>query len=1266
MRCPACHRRVGPAGRCLLDGTEVAPEEDQAPSGGGAPAIPGMRLLEPIGRGGFATVWAAQRDDGGEPCCAVKVAHRPGERIAERFQREADALAAVGPPWVPELLGSGRLADGRPYLVLELLDGRTLADELAGMAAPPPLERVRALADGILTALEAVHARGIVHRDLKPENVFCAGGEPVRARLFDFGLVRVVEAAAAGGGDLTRAGAILGSAHYMAPEQFSAGAAIDERTDLYAVGVVLYELFTLRVPFVGDANAVELGHRMHRPPRPSQLAPVPHALEEVVLACLAKAPERRPVSASALRGDLAQAFAAAAGARSVRAEAPAPATGTTRLTGHKKEPLVLLAVDGAIGLDALGAACALRGGFVAHQRGERSVAVFTSASESPMGAAIATARGLAREVGLRLAIHVTHAALRRRETGPPSVYSADCERSERWTPPAAGWTGILLTEAATGALGGEDVQPAVEHPGFHRLGERDGGALGAPAAAALIGRDELIAAVERSWDECVASAVPALFTLLGQPGLGRSRLLAELARRAALRFPRARILSLAVPSRLAGDGDSTLAQLAAELGLADGERTLRAVGDALRRAAADRPTFLLLDDAHRASDATLDLVEYLTLEASATPLWVAVAADPRLEVVRRRWGERAERHQRHLLAPLDETAAMRLAAELLQPAEFPPAEALRRIAGWSGGNPHKLVEIARALHREGIVRRRPGSDAWHLATAELERLPASPTSQWLAASQLALLVPELATLARLAAGLGMVFERDELHALQDALERAGSAPTPLDTDRGLDALVAAGILERVGAGGDKLVFASATVHDGVQSMLSAGDRETLHALALQFWMLRRERAGATDPEVLSSIAAHAAGCRQHALAADAHVVLGELAAAQHRPVDSELHFGAALRALEGAAGDDGAARGRALLGRGRVRYRIGRTSESLEDLALARALAEERGDQAALAETLLEEATALDWAGRYADSAQRTAAAAALIAADAPPALAGHLALAQGRAAAREARYNDSIPLLARAAEIGAIDTRTVALVLLAPVLALTDRLDESEARFAEVIALTARTGDRVHLGAALDNRVFLWNKLDRHERATGDLREVIQLAREMGQPTLECRALHNLGDVLFIRGAEDEALELARRARRIEERQGGTPVSFVTLLTARILALRGERDRTRELVDWISAHCTLEGLAWYEQEMLKLFLAYAPRADWVDLIDRARREIQEDHLGLVYFWARTALAGGRTDEVREAIEAAAGPLRIFPSWRGRFEELAARIAAAG
>jgi len=195
-------------------------------------------------------------------------------------------LEAYADTWIPVSL---LWATGLSIPVVELV---------AALAELPALAWVTDVADRLLAALEASHARGIVHRDLKPDNVFLPGAEPRRAKLMDFGLV--VAAETAPDARLTRAEERVGTPRYMAPEQF-VGDDVDARTDLYAFGCILYELLTLRPPFVGDLTTIERGHVRLRPRRPSELAAVPDALEGLVLSCLAKEKARRPADAGALR-----------------------------------------------------------------------------------------------------------------------------------------------------------------------------------------------------------------------------------------------------------------------------------------------------------------------------------------------------------------------------------------------------------------------------------------------------------------------------------------------------------------------------------------------------------------------------------------------------------------------------------------------------------------------------------------------------------------------------------------------------------------------------------------------------------------------------------------------------------------------------------------------------------------------------------------------------------------------------------------------------
>jgi len=209
-----------------------------------------------------------------------------------RFRREAAAARKVSSPNVIRIHDLGEARPGLLYLSMEYFAGRTLADLIAqrGMV---PLDDARDILKQIVNGLEAAHQAGVVHRDLKPSNVLI--GERGAVKIIDFGLATTAMAEG-----LTATGAILGTPHYMAPEQIR-GKAVDARSDIYALGALTYHLVCGRPPFHGD-NAIAIGfaHCSEEPPPPRQIRrDVPANLEAAILAALAKAPEDRPSTARA-------------------------------------------------------------------------------------------------------------------------------------------------------------------------------------------------------------------------------------------------------------------------------------------------------------------------------------------------------------------------------------------------------------------------------------------------------------------------------------------------------------------------------------------------------------------------------------------------------------------------------------------------------------------------------------------------------------------------------------------------------------------------------------------------------------------------------------------------------------------------------------------------------------------------------------------------------------------------------------------------------
>ncbi|QSQ12007.1 serine/threonine-protein kinase [Myxococcus landrumensis] len=262
-------------------------------------------IEERIGEGGMGVVYRAAHPLIGKQV-AIKVLRSElvTQQQVDRLLIEARAVNAIRHPGIIDIFGFGQLPDGRPYIIMELLRGQSLSSAIQQRSRLNPNTAVWIL-DQMLSALGAAHAAGVVHRDLKPGNVFLADaldGSRV-VKLVDFGIAKLVREQT---GPATVTGAILGTPEYMSPEQIR-GTPISAATDLYAVGVIAFQMLTGERPFKGDQLQVLFAHVEQPPPLPSSLVPdIPSELDALVLRLLAKSPAQRPESADAVRRALKQ------------------------------------------------------------------------------------------------------------------------------------------------------------------------------------------------------------------------------------------------------------------------------------------------------------------------------------------------------------------------------------------------------------------------------------------------------------------------------------------------------------------------------------------------------------------------------------------------------------------------------------------------------------------------------------------------------------------------------------------------------------------------------------------------------------------------------------------------------------------------------------------------------------------------------------------------------------------------------------------------
>src|SRR5580698_8096635 len=479
IRCPTCGRRLRDAvALCPTHGTPPAVSaqpDDTTPFVVPTPNLPIFRVRRTLGQGGFGAVFLAERISDGQTV-AIKVARADNVAAGESLVREAYALSAVGVPYVPAVYERGTLDDGSVYVVMEFVQAPLLAERMNGLQEPLSLDDFARDALAILAAVETAHGRGFVHCDLKPENLFVDARAGVK--LFDFGLVRSVGL----GGDRvesTKEEAPAGTPEYMSPEQCEGRTEIDARSDIYALGAIFYEMLAGAPPFWGNSAEVQQSHRSRRPPALSRRVEMAVALEDAIMRCLAKDPERRPASIADLRRALQAGIAAErarrdaaqpVAARQALGRADAKTAAKPAAPARERRAVALLFFESKGEVAAVREAMASVGAQLAHTAGAQYVLAFGhEVGDNPTRAAanageMIIARGLAK----RALVDLASVSIQARPDGTRRYQSPLFSKKEQY-PGESDPEGILLSPGALEVLPDLPVEPVPGRPGTSRL-----------------------------------------------------------------------------------------------------------------------------------------------------------------------------------------------------------------------------------------------------------------------------------------------------------------------------------------------------------------------------------------------------------------------------------------------------------------------------------------------------------------------------------------------------------------------------------------------------------------------------------------------------------------------------------------------------------------------------------------------------------------------------------------------------------------------------
>jgi tetratricopeptide (TPR) repeat protein len=778
-----------------------------------------FELQRMVGAGGMGEVWLARDASTGEPV-ALKLTHATADLA--RFAREASVLASLDHPAMVRHVAHGEV-DGRGYLAMAWLDGEDLSVRLkrGRLDVAASLDLVRRAAE----ALAVAHRRGVVHRDVKPANLFLAGGELTAVTVLDFGIARVEDAVRTG------TGTVIGTPGYMSPEQARGQSSVDARTDVFALGCVLFECIAGRAPFVGPhPMAVLVKLLIDAPPRLSDLAPgTPAAVESLVAAMLAKEPTARPADGAALAELITQVLSGGpleaveggtfgAGERRVTTVMLWRTTDLLDLPTARLDPLADTVGHGATASDGMS-------GLRVERLADGTRFALFSHLGTPRDHCVAACRYaldfVRADPGARVSVATDHAEDGVASATGPAVDRASAMLME--VPP-----GQVVLDPLSAALSAERY--AVErHPWGGRLVGPRAAPAHAPSAATdapLLGRDRELRVLESALDDA-ASGRAGTVLVLGDAGLGKSALARALRGLVAARGDRAvcldataEALDVDVPYALLGTLLARRVDGAVQVGPALAAIQRRAapahedvaaeLAAWLQALAERRLVVLVLDDAHWADEPSVRALVRALDGCDDAALLVVVQGRPstaeRFGAALQRLGPVELR-----LRPLSAAAAGELVARL-------GGDATGTIVARAQGNPYVVEELVRAS--QGATPSALPASVLGVAQANVDRL-----------------APSARRVLRAASVLGQRFTRAALLAVL-----GGDPRTVADA---LDDAVRADAVREDGAEG--FSFRHALTRDAVYAMIPERDRVSAHGRAAR-WI---EAEGSAAPAVLA-------------------------------------------------------------------------------------------------------------------------------------------------------------------------------------------------------------------------------------------------------------------------------------------------------------------------------------------------------------------------------------------------------------------------------